>query len=160
MKIEEFEELYRLHAPAVLAFARRCAGHSGVAEEIASEAFLELFRHHERIDSAQLPSWLFTVVRNRAVDYWRKQKRETVLTPAHLQTAAPQTPALDQSLLDDPNLNASHRACLTLRYVHGMSRHEIAALTGLRENQVKGYLRYALELLRKNHGVTLDGGDQ
>ena len=46
-------------------------------------------------------------------------------------------------------MNAAHRICLTLRYVHGMSREEIATFTGLRETQVKGYLRYGLELLRK-----------
>jgi DNA-directed RNA polymerase specialized sigma24 family protein len=40
-----------------------------------------------------------------------------------------------------------------LRYVHGMTRTEIASQTGLAENQVKSYLQYALTLLRKAHGV-------
>jgi DNA-directed RNA polymerase specialized sigma24 family protein len=36
-----------------------------------------------------------------------------------------------------------------LRYVHGMTRAEIASRVGLSESQVKGYLQYALVLLRK-----------
>jgi DNA-directed RNA polymerase specialized sigma24 family protein len=40
-----------------------------------------------------------------------------------------------------------------LRYVHGMTRAEIAAQMGLSETQVKGHLQYALTLLRKAHGV-------
>jgi RNA polymerase sigma-70 factor (ECF subfamily) len=39
-----------------------------------------------------------------------------------------------------------------LRYVHGMSRSEIAERTGLSEVQVKGHLQYALALLRKVYG--------
>jgi RNA polymerase sigma-70 factor (ECF subfamily) len=46
-------------------------------------------------------------------------------------------------------LKPVHRACLILRYVHGMDRSEIATRLGLRENQVKGHLQYALTLLRR-----------
>jgi RNA polymerase sigma-70 factor (ECF subfamily) len=42
-----------------------------------------------------------------------------------------------------------HRACLILRYVHGLERTAIAARLGLTENQVKGHLQYAHQLLRK-----------
>jgi DNA-directed RNA polymerase specialized sigma24 family protein len=37
-----------------------------------------------------------------------------------------------------------------LRYVYGMTRAEIAAKTGLSEMQVKGYLQYGLEVLRRS----------
>ena len=38
-----------------------------------------------------------------------------------------------------------------LRYVQGMTRAEVAAALELTETQVKGYLQYALKLLRKTH---------
>ena len=47
-----------------------------------------------------------------------------------------------------------HRACLILRYVHGMSRAEIARELGLNDNQVKGHLQYALTLLRREFEKT------
>jgi hypothetical protein len=40
-----------------------------------------------------------------------------------------------------------YRACNILRFVHGMSREEIAAQTGLTELRAKGHLQYALKLL-------------
>ena len=39
------------------------------------DAFLALHQHLASIDTSQLPSWLFTVVRNRARDYWQRQGR-------------------------------------------------------------------------------------
>lgn len=146
--------MYRKHAAAVLGYARRCVGRFDVAEEIAGDAFLELFRNAGRIDRAQLPAWLFTVVRNRATDYWRRHRRETVLDESAFNNFAQPDPALDPVFsLDqfkEAGLNDVHRLCLTLRYVEGMTREEIARFTGLREGQVKGHLQYGLELLRRS----------
>jgi DNA-directed RNA polymerase specialized sigma24 family protein len=148
MNLEEFEQAYRRHAASILGYARRCVGRADMAEDIASEAFLELLRHREAIDPGRLPAWLYTVVRNRAIDYWRRQKLESG-TPAPAAEAPPPGGEFDWKVLEASGLNATHRLCLTLRYVHGMDRGEIARMTGLRETQVKGCLRYGLELLRR-----------
>jgi RNA polymerase sigma-70 factor (ECF subfamily) len=52
-------------------------------------------------------------------------------------------------MLEGAGLKPVHRMCVMLRYVHGMSRAEIATETGLSETQVKGHLQYALGLLRR-----------
>jgi RNA polymerase sigma-70 factor (ECF subfamily) len=153
----DFDALYEQHLPAVFRYALSCVGRREIAEEIAAEAFLAFYRNLERIDAAQLPGWLLTVVKNRAVDYWRRvqlEQRKAVET----QTAAngPQAQvAADEEGLDAwlvehcTDLKPVHRACLLLRFVQGMTRAEIARKLGLSENQVKGALQYALELLRK-----------
>ena len=56
---------------------------------------------------------------------------------------------LGSFLLENKALKPVHRVCLILRYVHGMSREEIAIRLGMTDNQVKGTLQYALELLRQ-----------
>jgi RNA polymerase sigma-70 factor (ECF subfamily) len=147
----DFERLYKKHLEAVFGFSLHCVGRREIAEEITSEAFLMLYQHLDRIDEQQLPAWLFTVARNRAVDYWRRQKVEQryAIIPQE-PSVMPRTPG--QSLLDNDKLNAVHRVCLILRYVHGMSRAEIARHTGASETQVKGHLQYALQLLRKELG--------
>ena len=150
MDKEEFEGVYRKHAAAVLGYARRCVGRFDVAEEIAGDAFLELFRNAGRIDRSHLPAWLYTVVRNRATDYWRRHRRETTLVDAVPDNSAHPDPVFDLDRLKEAGLNDAHRLCLILRYVEGMTREEIARFTGLRESQVKGYLRYGLELLRRS----------
>ena len=128
----------------------RCVGRPDVAEDLAADAFLKLYKAFDRIDISQLPGWLLTIVRNAAVDYWRHAAVEhrylAKLDPEPVANAAP---AVQQWLDASPALKPIHRACLVLRYVHGCPRADIAARLGLTELQVKGYLQYALDLLRK-----------
>lgn len=150
--MSDFDSLYRLHAGAVFRFAVRCVGRRDLAEELTSDAFLALHQHLDSIDVTQLPSWLFTVVRNRATDYWRKQAREQEYLATRGAFAVPAQP--DQDAIEDwvsgnPALKPVHRLCIILRYVHGMTREEIGRQTGLTENQVKGHLQYGLTLLRR-----------
>jgi RNA polymerase sigma-70 factor, ECF subfamily len=149
MTTEEFESAYRRFAPAVLGYARRCVGRADIAEEITAEAFLELYRKREAMNTELLPAWLYTVVKNRSVDYWRRQRLEERVLHSQPEPVEDVPPVDDWGVLEDPSLKDVHRVCLTLRYLHGMSREEIASFTGWRETQVKGYLRYGLELLRK-----------
>jgi RNA polymerase sigma-70 factor, ECF subfamily len=148
-----FEDLYHQHVGAVFRFAMSVAGKKETAEDLTSEAFLALHRNLDSIDESLLPGWLLTVVRNRARDLWRhrvveERYREQFRDPP---TAPP--PALERWILDTGDLKPIHRACVMLRYVHGMTRAEIADRTGLSETQVKGHLQYALALLRKTYGV-------
>jgi RNA polymerase sigma-70 factor (ECF subfamily) len=148
-----FEELYRLHVQAVFRFAMSVAGKRDLADDLTSEAFLALHRNLGAIDQSQLPGWLLTVVRNRARDWWRRRMVEQRYAAEHVERPAPPAPPLEGWILECRDLKAVHRTCLILRYVHGMTRSEIATQTGLSETQVKGHLQYALTLLRKAHGV-------
>jgi RNA polymerase sigma factor (sigma-70 family) len=148
--MKAFEDLYHEHVGAVFRFAMSVAGTRDTAEDLTSEAFLALYRHLNSIDEAQLPAWLLTVVRNRARDLWRHQEVEH--RHADALAAPPTAPAglpLEQWMLEGAGLKPVHRTCVMLRYVHGMTRAEIATETGLSEMQVKGHLQYALELLRR-----------
>ena len=148
--VADFDELYGLHAAAVFRFAVRCVGRRDIAEELTSDAFLALYQNLETIDASRLPSWLFTVVRNRATDYWRRQAHEQ----AYATTTFPAPSRVDQDTVESwvaghPALKPVHRLCIILRYAHGMSRDEIAQQAGLTEHQVKGHLQYGLSLLRR-----------
>ena len=148
-----FEELYREHVQSVFRFAMRMTGNREEAEDLTSEAFLALHRNLGSIDTSLLPGWLLTVVRNRARDGWRHQVIEERHREALRSAPSSAPPALEQWILEDAGLKPVHRACVMLRYVHGMTRAEIAAATGLNEMQVKGHLQYALSLLRTKYGV-------
>ena len=144
-----FEEVYQQHFGAVFRFALRCVGRRELAEDLASEAFLALYQHWSKIDRAQLPGWLITVVKNRAVDHWRRAGREELCAEPPAEVPTGFDSHLSSFLLDDKALKPAHRVCLILRYIHGMSRAEMALELGMSENQVKGHLQYALELLRQ-----------
>ncbi|HTK30269.1 MAG TPA: sigma-70 family RNA polymerase sigma factor [Vicinamibacterales bacterium] len=149
--MDEFEALYRSHVDAVYRFALKAVGRRDLAEDLTAEAFLALYRNRAGIDTSLLPGWLLTVVRNRARDHWRRQAVEQ----RYLQSLDPpvsvEAPPLERWILESPELKPVHRACLMLRYVHGMTRAEISTRTGLSDNQVKGHLQYALELLRRSY---------
>ena len=149
--MSDFEATYRDYVDAVFRYTLRSVGNRELAEDITSEVFLELYRNRDSVDAAKLPAWLFTVARNRSVDYWRKaamEQRYAELAPP------PETPPaaeldLQKWLQDEPTLKPIHRACLVMHFVHGMSRIEIAGRLGVTEIKVKGHLQYGLQLLRK-----------
>ena len=145
-----FEELYRRHVQAVFRFAMSVVGERETAEDLTSEAFIALHRNLASIDQSLLPAWLLTVVRNRARDLWRRKAVEArVLEGIATVRSDVEEPPLERWILDSPELRPVHRACLMLRYVHELTRAEIAVKLGLSETQVKGYLQYGLALLRK-----------
>jgi RNA polymerase sigma-70 factor (ECF subfamily) len=145
----DFEEIYSRHAGAVLRYAWRLVGRREIAEELAADAFVSLYEHMATIDVAQLPGWLFTAVRNRAIDYWRRHAVE-----GRYRNTLPEEPAtpahqMELELLEHKALKPVHRLCLRLRYGHGMSIAEIARETGLSETQTKGHLQYGRQILRR-----------
>jgi RNA polymerase sigma-70 factor (ECF subfamily) len=146
----KFEELYRKHVQAVFRFALHSVGRRDVAEDLTSEAFLALFRNLEQIDESLLPGWLITVTRNRARDFWRRLMVEQRHAESIAAESVTTTTPVESWVLDSAELKPVHRTCLILRYVHGMTRTEIAEKTGLSAVQVKGHLQYALQLLRKS----------
>lgn len=153
---DAFEALYRQHVQSVYRFALRCVSQKDLAEDLTSEAFLALFRNMDQVDASRLPAWLLTVVRNRARDHWRRQMVEERYAGSLVADPPAEAPRLERWLLESPELKPVHRTCLMLRYVYGMTRAEIAGKTGFTEMQVKGYLQYGLEVLRRSYttGVT------
>src|SRR5262245_15213074 len=148
--METFERIYTKYRDKVMRFAIRCIGRRDLAEELTAEAFLELHRHWREIDQDRLPSWLFTVVQNRATDHLRRvdvEKRYLATEAFPLMSSPSDSYA---GLFNHSALKPVHRICLTLRYVHGMTLEEIAARLGISEVQVKGHLQYGRGLLRKH----------
>ena len=151
--MSDFDELYEKYAAVVFRYALKCAGRRDVAEDITSEVFLSLYQHLSTVDADRLPGWLFSVAKHRAIDYWRRADVEArYLRLVEAEPVSPDPPA-EFRLPEAGGLKPLHRACLILRYGHGLDRAEIAARLGLTETQVKGHLQYGLSLLRKAHGV-------
>jgi RNA polymerase sigma-70 factor (ECF subfamily) len=145
----EFEDIYAKYAAAVFRYALKCVGRRDVAEDVTSEVFLTLHRSMPNVKVSQLPGWLFAVAKNKAVDHWRRAKVEQRYLETLQPGEATWDPSLELWLGETAALKPLHRACLILRYVHGMDRAEIARRLGLSETQVKGHLQYALTILRR-----------
>jgi RNA polymerase sigma-70 factor (ECF subfamily) len=147
--MSKFDEIYAKHAGAVFRYALKCVGRRDVAEDITSDVFLTLHRTIDGIDADQLPGWLFTVAKNRAIDHWRRAHVEQNYLDGLAAGQTTWEPSVESWLRETTALKPVHRACLILRYVHGMTRAEIAERLGLTGNQVKGHLQYSLTILRR-----------
>jgi RNA polymerase sigma-70 factor (ECF subfamily) len=72
-----FEELYRQHAGAVLAYARRCTTHSA-ADDVMAEVFLIAWRRFDGVPQEALP-WLLGVARRVRANQRRGDSRVAAL---------------------------------------------------------------------------------
>ena len=72
-----FEELYRRYASAAYGLAYRVTGHELLAQEVAHDAFLVLWRTPEAFDPARSPfrTFFLSLVHHRAVDTVRREER-------------------------------------------------------------------------------------
>src|SRR5687768_1995992 len=70
--VAAFEQLYRQHAPGLLAFAHTQLRSREVAEEIVQELFLAVWKHrHTWMLTRSLKAYLFGALRNRITSYRR-----------------------------------------------------------------------------------------
>ncbi len=75
-----FDELYRRHGRRALMLARKLCASRELAEEVAQEAFISLWRgaHAYKPGAGSVSAWLSSMVRNRAIDAWRRASARPV----------------------------------------------------------------------------------
>lgn len=150
-----FGDLVRLHQGMVYGLAYNYLRVRALAEELAQEVFLQLYRHLPQIESSEhLVHWLRRVTCNRAIDYTRRLKREP-------QTAMDELPEQAAATREnDPLMSATlrrivatlpekPRMIVTLRYQEDLEPAEIAELLEMPVNTVKSHLRRSLQILRE-----------
>lgn len=131
-------ELFDEHGAAVFRYAWKCTGRRDWAEELVNESFLGLHASLAQVDDSRLPGWLLTMVKNLAINRWRRKAQEQEFSE-QLKVPSAETGGLcfGDLMVKAEGLNAIHRVCLTLRYVYGMERDQVSRYTGLSEEQVR-----------------------
>jgi RNA polymerase sigma-70 factor (ECF subfamily) len=62
------------HADGLKTYAARMLGDTILAEDVAQDAFLALYRHLSVVPSAAFRPWLFRVARNLCLDHLRRRR--------------------------------------------------------------------------------------
>ena len=155
------------HKGGVYRYMLRHCGDAGNAEELFQDVWMNAIRSRDRYTpDAKFTTWLYTLARNRLVDYWRAKARGRFTS---IDDDSEGTRALVGSLLAcgaDPEAQLStrqlgerlhaalaklppvQRDAFLLQQEGGLSLAEIAELTGVGMETVKSRLRYAVAKLR------------
>ena len=154
-----FGAVYDRHAQAAYSLARRMLRAGGPAEDVVQESFLALWRTDSYCpDRGSLRSFLLGIVRNRAIDVLRAERRraaersdEDVVAalPADDRTDAEverhETTRLLRAALT--GLPEAQERALELAFFGGLTHSEIATRLGEPVGTVKGRIRLGLEKL-------------
>jgi Sigma-70 region 2 len=75
--VRAFEALYDRYSAHVFGLAMRVTGRQRAAEEATQDTFLSLWRTADRYDTHRgtLKTWLLSMVRNRSIDWLRREAR-------------------------------------------------------------------------------------
>ncbi len=156
-----FARLYDATAARVYGLALRITTRRDAAEEVTSDAYLQIWQQAARYDVTRGSplAWMLTITRSRALDYLRRRDpAETHADPTLLQpesataddtvdllTAVDRASAVHKAMAELPR---TARQLLGLAFLRGLSHQEIATHTGMPLGTIKTILRTAMQTLR------------
>ena len=151
----DFASLVRQHQAMVFSIAWHVLRDRAVAEELAQDVFLSLYRHMAELESPEhVLYWLRRVTSNRAVDEARRRQRRPMVSLEN--TPEPVAVTSEGDLLMGAALRKlvaalpeKARAIVVLRYQEDLDPAEIARVLGIPVGTVKSQLQRALALLRE-----------
>ena len=160
--------LSRLHGAQLLRFLERMLGRKDLAEDVAQEAYLKLYRLIRPNEVACPRALLFDVATKLAIDRLRQTRSEASKTgaQAEMNDLPDESPRPDRrALLDEAmqrltqiieELQPSLRQVFVMRYVTQMPRQEIADSLHISVGAVEQRLTRALTHCRERltaHGI-------
>ncbi len=153
-------EVYRRHAGAVFALARRLLADRTLAEEIVQEVFLRLWNDPDRFDPdrGSLRSYLLAQCHGRSVDLIRSESSRRRREEKELVMAAEAGYDLEHEVWDMAvgdrvksvlrDLPDGEREAILLAYFGGHTYREVAELLDTPEGTVKSRIRAGLKRMR------------
>jgi len=156
-----FAALFHHFAPRVKAYLRRMGADDSLAEELAQECMVTVWRRAQLFDRRQAgaSTWIFTIARNKRIDALRRERWPSfdaedpavlVDTDAHADSvveAAQREGRLREAV---ETLPAEQATLLRMAYFDEKSHSAIAAELELPLGTVKSRLRLALGRLKNS----------
>jgi RNA polymerase sigma-70 factor, ECF subfamily len=152
-----FRVLVQRHQLYVYRFLLRIVRNEAVAEELANEVFMEVWRNARRFEGNSAPkTWVLSIAHHRAISALRKRREEPWNEElAHAIAEDADNPEVAAQKRDKSAvirrcmnaLSAEHREIVDLVYYHELSIAEAAAVVGIPENTVKTRMFYARKRL-------------
>ena len=165
---EVADAVFRKERKRVFDFIRRRVGNEADAEDILEDVFYQLLSSYSVTEPIEkMMSWLFTVARNRIIDWYRKRKHlplpvneddpylpmnipeltaDPAANPEGLYARSSLWAELEEALADLPE---EQRDVFVMNELEGKTFKEIAEKTGEPINTLLSRKRYAVLYLRE-----------
>jgi len=155
-----FEELFHRYYTLLCQRVRGMIDCPHRTEEIVSDVFIKMWNNrHKLAISSSLKAYLFTAVRNQAIDFLRKQARNRTID-GEIRTAVPSNYSSPEEEIIFEEVNDAVEAAIDSlppqgRHIFRLSRdeglkyREIASLLNISIKTVETHMRRSLIFLRK-----------
>jgi RNA polymerase sigma-70 factor (ECF subfamily) len=149
--------LYTRHNVRVFRFISRLLGDQGLAEDVVSEVFIDVWRQADRFEGrSQVATWIFSIARFKALSV-RRRRHDAELDEGAAELIAdtadnPEDTALKSDRSQQlraclTQLSREHREIVDLVYYHEKTIEEVAAIIQVPQNTVKTRMFYARKRL-------------
>jgi RNA polymerase sigma-70 factor, ECF subfamily len=152
------EEIYREYFDQVYRFALTRTPSKEDAQDIVSRVFIKLVKNINEFipkPGATVRSWLFTILRNEIIDFYRQQKPGVNLDSIVEEGYTPATNEyIDQQQDLRTIFSAIHKLpnrqqeIILLKYQSGLKNKEIAHILNLNEKTISATLSRTIQILR------------
>lgn len=163
MNKEKIEELIRLYRESLIYFLYGYVKNYDLAEDLAEDVFVEIIVHPERFKrQSSEKTYLFTIGRNKAVDYIRKNSRITSFENAEsidIETSNESSVNPEFEILRDERkrklgealgkIKDEYRQAIHLIYMEEMSYQEAALVMNKSKKQVENLVFRGKAALRE-----------
>ena len=160
------DALYQRYGRLLYSLAYRMVTNQQIAEDLTQEAFVSVWRRANSYSSqaGTARTWLFTIMRNRVIDYLRSVRRQTENMPeAPWEDAEREEPLAEADTADEAwqsiqsqnvrtalmRLPAEQRFVIELAYFQGYSQNEIATNHHIALGTVKARIRLGIQRLKR-----------
>jgi RNA polymerase sigma-70 factor, ECF subfamily len=165
-----FNFLIEKYRKAIVNFMYRMVHNQAVAEELAQEVFLRVYRSRQTYRAeAKFTTWLYRIATNLGVNHARDTKHERAAQTIYLDQPDPETgttpdvadvrPDVEEELLKDERMKAirkhvmalpdRQRTAVLMHKYQGLDYKEIGSVLRLSESATKSLLFRAYQTLRE-----------
>lgn len=155
----KFEQLYNTYKASMFSIAKAILHDSGLAEDAVHQSFIKILNHLNKIEdgfSNKTKSFIVIIVRNTAIDIYRKNKKHPIVPFESLEeelaadTLSPTEFVIQEETFERMKTNISklppkYAEVLLLKYIQECTHEEIAKILQISNENV----RYRLHKARK-----------
>ncbi len=164
-------EIVELYGASLMLFIHRYVHNLDIAEDLMEDTFCELIFHKNRYrGKSSFKTYLFSIARNKAVDYIRKESRFHQIPLEQMEYTASDLEELEKRVLQEQDkkdlyhaleqLQDEYRTVLYLLYFVEMSYEEISHVMKKNNRQIKNLAyraRQSLKRIMKEEGFSYEG---